>query len=224
MGAGIHISTKGYGKTVVRRNVFGSHLYKPSAIVGWINGTGRLDDGEMINLGCRDDIERKRTRIGLAAGNSTSVNPYIVITLRESAHHDELVLNQADARNATYHFTGIAILCPLDFLSGYIVDNDIAFACGRNHGICRIPSFGLHHPCFAQHLIIGLKGYDHACGVALDTRTHIVQGECSIAKVAYRKGVPPLLEMTQSKASVVIGQGARPLRYHYCGSRQCLSG
>ena len=223
MGSGIHISAKGNGKSVVGRDVFGRHLNESSAIVGRIDGTGRLDDGEMVNLRCRDDVERKRPGVGLAAGNSTTVNPHIVIALRESAHHDELVLNQADARDAAYHLAGIAILCPLDFLCGDVVDNNVALACSRYHGVCRIPSLGLHHPRLAQHLVIGLKGNDHARGVALHTRTHIVQGECRIAKVAYREGVTALFEMTQSKASVVIGKRARPLRYHHCGTRQCLS-
>ena len=162
---------------VLRGNILREDLNEAPAEVGRIFRAWRFHHLQMVNLPSRNDVERKRPRVGLRARHGTPIYPYVVVALREPAHHDEFVFDEADARNATYHLARVAILRPFDFLRRDVVDDDFAAPCIENHGVRRIFPFRLHHFCLVQHLVVALDRYGQARSVAFCRASYAVHGQ-----------------------------------------------
>ncbi len=98
-----------------RHRFVGGHVFRgdtdeAAREIGGDFRRGRLEDHDVLDLPRRDDVERKGTRIGLGAGDGRAVHPHVVITLREPAGDDELVVDERDARDAAHDLSRVAVL------------------------------------------------------------------------------------------------------------------
>ena len=99
----------------------GVHHDETARVVGGVLSGWRLHNHEVVDLTTGNHIEREGATVGLRTGHGTAIDPHVVVALLQAAHHHKLVVDEAHARNAAYHFAGIGVLGALNFLRRHVV-------------------------------------------------------------------------------------------------------
>ena len=135
--------------------VLGLDEHHAAGVVGGVFGCGGLDNHEVIELRGGQEVERERAGIGLRTGDGGTVDPHLVVALGETAHHDELVVDEGDSRHAAYDLGGIAVLCALYLLAA---DTRLDAECGlgglENAHLGVLAAFG-YNSHLLQYLGVG---------------------------------------------------------------------
>ena len=95
----------------LRWQLLGIYEDKAAGEVGGILRRRALDHYDIVELRAGDDVKGEGARVGLGAGHGATVEPHIIITLRQSAHHHKLLVDDRDAGHAAYHLRRIFVLC-----------------------------------------------------------------------------------------------------------------
>ena len=106
----IDSSSYWYVEAVFAGHIFGIYQDESTREVCGIFRGGAFYDYHIIQLWTGDDVEWKGAWIGFRTGHGTPVHPYIIVPLRQAAHHYKLFVDDADAGYATDDFRGIAVL------------------------------------------------------------------------------------------------------------------
>ncbi len=97
--------------------VLGLDEHHAAGVVGGVFGCGGLDNHQVIELRGGQQVERERAGVGFRTGDGGTVDPYLVVALGEPPHHDELVVDERDARHAADDLGGVAVLGALYLLA-----------------------------------------------------------------------------------------------------------
>ena len=89
----------GYVEGVPVRDILGHHPHETAGEIRRKLGRGTLVDHHVIDQGRRKHIEREGTAVRLAGRGRGIVQPYIIITLRQTPDHDETVVHDGDSRD-----------------------------------------------------------------------------------------------------------------------------
>lgn len=117
MGLVVHRAAEVDLPCAILRHVAGLHQHHATGVVGGVLGCGGLDNHEVIELGGGQEVKRESAGVRLRTGDGGTVNPHLVVALRETAHHNELVVDERDTRHAANDLGGIAVLCALNLLA-----------------------------------------------------------------------------------------------------------
>lgn len=117
MGLVVHCAAEVDLPCAILRHVAGLHQHHATGVVGGVFGGGGLDNHEVIELGGGQEVKRESAGVRLRTGDGGTVNPNLIVALRETAHHDELVIDERDTRHAANDLGGIAVLCALNLLA-----------------------------------------------------------------------------------------------------------
>ena len=80
-------------------NILCQHPYETAGEIRRKLGRRALIYHHVIDQGRRKHIERKGTAVRLAGRGRGVVQPYIIITLRQTPDHDETVVHDVDSRD-----------------------------------------------------------------------------------------------------------------------------
>ena len=110
-----------------------------------------------------DDVEGECPGISLRAWHSSTVHPYIIITLRQATNHHEFIIDEAHAWHSAYHFTRIRILSTRYFLCRNIAHDDGTVFGHLYHCRIRITPFHCGNGHLVQLLFIRLQSDGQQC-------------------------------------------------------------
>ena len=110
-------------KIVLLGNILCGDMDEPAREVRRILGCGAFYDHQVINLAGRNQIEGKSAAIRFAPRHGGSVHPYIIVALRQPAHHYVLAVHQRDTGNSLDYFGGIIIYRAFNLLRGNTARN-----------------------------------------------------------------------------------------------------
>ena len=114
---------------------------------------GRLDNLEIVDLRGGDNVEGKGTGVGFARWDSRTVNPDVVVALRESANHDKFLVNNRDAWHTANHFRGILVLRTLNLLRGDTALHHKTVALNGHHSRFGIAGSLTRDRCHSQKVV-----------------------------------------------------------------------
>lgn len=117
MGLVVHRAAEVDLPCAILRHVAGLHQHHATGVVGGVFGCGGLDNHEVIELGGGQEVKRESAGVRLRTGDGGTVDPHLVVALRETAHHDELVVDERDTRHTAYDLGGVFVLRALYLLA-----------------------------------------------------------------------------------------------------------
>ncbi len=145
-----------------------------TGIVGRILSGRRFHYREVVDLITRNHVERESSRIGLTAWNGSSVDPYIIITLRETTDHDEFLVDEAHAWHTAYHLARIGVLGALYFLCRHIAHYDGTRLGLLDHRFLCVSPCNSGDGDLTELLFIRLKCYKHLIPGTISLRLNSV--------------------------------------------------
>ena len=117
VGLVVHRTGKADRPTAVVRHIARGDEHHAAGEVGGVLGGGGLHDDHVVQLRGGQQVEGERARVGFAARHGGTVEPHLVVALRQTSHHHELIIYQRDARHAPNHLGGVFVLRPLDLFA-----------------------------------------------------------------------------------------------------------
>ena len=184
--------------------VLGIHLDKTSAEVGRIFRAGRFDNQQIVYLAARDDVEGEGAGIGLRTRCRSSVYPYIVVPLREAAHHHKLVFYQAHARHAPDDLAGVGVLCAAYLLSRHVAHHHLALLGLCDHGALGVAAHHARHLHLSQCLAVGHHLHaEQGVASCLDLECHGL-----VRDILHGESVVLCFQSSDYKSAVYIAHGA----------------
>ena len=174
----------------------------------------------MVYLRRGDDVEGECALVGLARRHGSSVHPYIIISLGESAHHDELLVDDAHTRNAAYHLARILVLRALDVLFRYAGHSHMCLLLFAHQGCLSVVACLARHADNSQCGVVlqqvnvqRLLPFLHLCVTGLRLVAYVADGQCM-----------PAVGDVQSVVTVCIGRGSLAVSPGYAGTYEHLTG
>ena len=113
---------------------FVSIRIKPPLKIRGILRRGRLDNLEIVDLRGGDNVEGEGAGVGFARRDGRTVDPNVVIALRETAHHDEFLVDNRNAWHTADDLRGVLVLRTLNLLCGYAALHHETVALDGHHG------------------------------------------------------------------------------------------